>query len=287
MGTSWPQSVTNWLFENWLGIIAIPVGIYFSWHYYRKSLRTKAITYTCDSLVLISPSVEPDDKLQISWEGRDVPRVTRTNVAIWNSGTETIEGSSVVASDPLRIEATGGARLLRATVINRTRDVTHADMPNINEMQVRLRFEYLDAKDGLAVEVLHTGEPGSIAVKGTVKGIPTGIAELDRSKWDRRIMGGALVLLVPMMVLVLAIFVTLPAFFAYQAYNAPWPKNLVYGGQTLAFLVLLWLIIRPEIRRGKPQPYRIAGVPDQLAESLGRANSKSSIANDQRTAVGD
>lgn len=265
----------KWIASNWLSIISIVIGVGVSWHYYRKSERTVALSHTSTDAILMSPAHEPDDRLRITWEGIDVPRVTKTSVAVWNSGTDTIRGDSLIESDPLRITVPDDAQLLRANLLTRTRDVTEAQIVAIGNHAAVIQFKFLDANDGLSVEILHTGDSGQISVEGTVVGIPLGVSQLDRNKWDRRIGIGVGVVFVPVILAVLLMVMAIPFGFAYLAYASSWPKNLLY---VVCDALLLWFVYDMfRDNKKSERPYRIAGVPDSLARGLGRSITQMQI----------
>ena len=179
----------NWLTTNWFNVIAFIVPIYIGFEFYRRSLRDKTVQHAWEDVVVISPEEPHDEELRIIYGGREVPKVTRSRLAFWNSGRVTVDGSDVLTQDPLRIEAAEGDRILRVLVVKRSREITGGDLPSVNEKQAIIRFGFLDRNDGFIIEVLHTGSPGSLLLKGTIKGIPNGSTALDRDRGIRWFFG--------------------------------------------------------------------------------------------------
>jgi len=262
--------------ENWLAIFSILIGAFvswiISWFYFRKSTRTKALSYTTSDVAIVWPETRnDDDALKITYHGREVPRVTSTTVAIWNSGTDTIDGNDILSDEPLQINAVSGIQILRVQVLERTRDIIIGDIPVIGSSKAIVRFRYLDAKDGVAIEVLHTGGLDAMSVTGTVKGIPDGIKPLDRTQADRWILNIFRFVLAPISLILIVPMLSLPAIAAYHALSKPWPRNLISSASYLAIYLVIFLAARTGWKVDQDTgPHRISGVPDKLAARLGR-----------------
>lgn len=266
----------DFLQTNWLTIVGLLIGGLISWFitwvYFRKGERTKALSYTTSDVAVVWPeNRHDDDALKITYHGREVPRVTSTTIAIWNSGTETIDGDDILDDEPLTLNMAEGVQILRVQVLERTRDIIIGDIPGVGSHKAIIRFRYLDAKDGAAFEVLHTGGLDALTVSGTIKGIPEGVKPLDREHFDRWMMRFMLFILAPMAVLVMVPMLALPAVGAYNALGKPWPANVISAGSYLLIYLLIFVAARSGWKMDSDTgPHRISGVPDKLAAKLGR-----------------
>lgn len=67
--------------------------------------------------------------------------------------------------------------MLRATALRVTRNVCNAkvEIATPGRDEVHVEFAYLDQQDGVAIEILHTGEATAPTVFGTIIGIPKGL----------------------------------------------------------------------------------------------------------------
>jgi hypothetical protein len=116
------------------------------------------------------------NEVEISFRGQVVERLTRTHIVFWNSGKALLRGSDIVEDDPLRCECAEGSRILDARVVTSTRPSTkfavqfNSNIPD----RVAFTFDYLDPGDGAVVELLHTDPERYPAIRGTMRGVPTG-----------------------------------------------------------------------------------------------------------------
>ncbi|WP_342658246.1 hypothetical protein NPJ82_02575 [Sphingomonas sp. NY01] len=266
----------DFIVNNWLTIVGLLIGGLISWLitwiYFKKGERTKALSYTTSDVAVVWPeNPDEDDALKITYHGREVPRVTSTTIAIWNSGTETIDGDDILADEPLTLHMADGVQILRVQVLERTRDIIIGDIPGIDSHKAIVRFRYLDAKDGAAFEVLHTGGLDALTVSGAIKGIPQGVKPLDREHFDRWMIRFFRFVLAPMFLIILIPMLALPAVGAYHALSKPWPANIISAGSYLLLYVLLIYAARSGWKMdSETGPQRISGVPDKLAAKLGR-----------------
>lgn len=120
--------------------------------------------------------------IEIRYEGVPVPRVTRTLVFFWNSGTESVRSEDV--RNPVTLSVDDGA-LLRATIIRSTRDEINARLNDPDPSDIVLEFSHLDRGDGCCVEVLHTGtDPMGVSLKAVIVGVRAGPRFLASPFWD-------------------------------------------------------------------------------------------------------
>lgn len=111
--------------------------------------------------------------INITYDNQPVEKVSSSVFVIWNSGNKVINGDSLKTIDPLRIEACDDVRILRYNiqrVNNKTNNIQIYAEPRFKK-KLLISFDFLEKKDGLRIEVLHTGSRESLAVKGTLIGV--------------------------------------------------------------------------------------------------------------------
>ena len=162
-----------------IGLIGIILGIIgiFS---YKISKSIAKPSYQKSSLRLIGREEDnlPKD-VKVTYKGNEVDRLTKTTLTIWNNGSETLDGNDVVDSDPLLISFEPNNRILSYKVIKRTKKANAFELVNFDNSpnKLGLKFEYLDPKDGVVIELLHDSEKRYPVFSGTVKGIPNGFVD--------------------------------------------------------------------------------------------------------------
>lgn len=167
-----------WRFVNqgWVGAVIGLIGILAAVVMFRLSRRQALAAFQIRSLRLLGhePEKLPQD-VEVRFQGKRVPRLTKSFIVFWNAGQATITGQDVVASDPLRVLCEEDAEVLSATSARVTRPVINFQAhPSTHGANVTLlTFDFLDPGDGAVVEVLHTGSARA-SIAGTIKGIPAG-----------------------------------------------------------------------------------------------------------------
>lgn len=156
-----------------IGISGILIGIFFSYIFYRFSLREKEPSYILNSTNLIQDFTQRFADLDISYKGKPITNFTVTKISFWNDGKGTISGDDITNIDPLRITITKENIILDPKIIysknkaNQIRIDLSEDRKNLF-----IHFDYLDHKDGCKIQLLHTGTDSSdITIKGTIKGV--------------------------------------------------------------------------------------------------------------------
>lgn len=162
-----------------IGIITFIIGCLL----YRASRIGPRPVYQFGALRLIGKEEqELPGEVKVLFSNRAVPRLTKTHLILWNSGKATLEGENIVVDDPLRLEFSKGAQVVKVHFPKITRKANNftarinPDSPN----QVICNFDYLDVRDGVVIELLHTDKERYPKVQGSIRGIPKGILNWGR-----------------------------------------------------------------------------------------------------------
>ncbi len=160
--------------ELWLGVIGIGlsvVGIPLAVVLARNTKKHPTVRTVADFDVLMSSDHGIVRALSIAYGGKDIERVSRTNVAFWNHKGDTIQGVDIVGHDPFRLQLTEGDIALQITPLSVSREQCKifADIDPDDSTRVLLTFDFLDGGDGGVFEILHLGIDAPV-VGGTIRG---------------------------------------------------------------------------------------------------------------------
>ena len=112
----------------------------------------------------------------MTFEGREVERLSTSYMVIWNSGTNPLHGSEIVDTDPLRVRLTDSSIILDIDVLGSTKQtnkVVLAESDVGEPGSVAVKYDYIDSEDGIVLGVVHTSkkEPEFVGVS---KGVSDG-----------------------------------------------------------------------------------------------------------------
>lgn len=174
-------AVVDWLSTPWIGTVFAIVSLALAIYFYRKSKSVSRLAYLVDEISVVGgASAQFPKDLEITFGGTAVPRVTAGRVMLWNSGTTTIKGDQIVASDPLRFEVPEGCEILRGTIVKFTRRA-NAVVLKLADNAITIEFDYLDPDDGVAIGIYHSADRGKIGCYGTLRGLSGGPVSLGQS----------------------------------------------------------------------------------------------------------
>lgn len=165
---------------NWIALSVGVLGIVASVVSYKLSQRAPEPCYVVASQRLIGESAILSPHVAVTHDGKPLPRVTSTRIVFWNSGKAPIRASDVIPDDPIRIRLSGGARIIDASVRKVSRKANGLQIfPTTFDKEngeIRIEFKFLDAGDGVTVDLLHTGKETELPrLTGTIVGVPNGI----------------------------------------------------------------------------------------------------------------
>lgn len=178
-----PQGPLEFIGQGWFSSSIGLAGLVIGFILYAKARVRPVLAYQRRDILLIGGNQRMlPDEVQISFRGAPVPHLAGTYMVIWNAGGNSIRGSDIVNSDPLRFVFPAEVQVLRVRVLSTTRDVIdfRAVPSDTQHSEILWTFDFLDPGDGAAVELLHTGRRGDSEVRGTIRGLPKGLTSRGR-----------------------------------------------------------------------------------------------------------
>jgi len=160
-----------------------------------------------------------------------------------NFGQVPIANSDLAASDPLRIEITGG-KVLDIALASVTRDVCQISLGQVSnsngKIVANVSFDFLDKLDGGLIQIVTEGESAHVSFKGTVIGMPQGLVEGKNSKSS--IIFPDLGCILPIIIQIAAL-ISVP--FVYRQLNGSWEDIWLLLIPVAALVLPLALTIPP------------------------------------------
>lgn len=186
--------VTGALSVGWVGSVLGIVGLIVAALTYLATRQRTKLAFAHSSQRLLGHKDEGlPQGISVKFMGADIPRLSRSILAIWNEGEKTIHQSDLVPADPLRISVGQDGKILTVTTLDVSRDVNRISFNiGINgPHEVLIAFDFLDQHDGAVVEILHTSENRTAKVLGTVRGLPRGVSDygvlVTKSQFERKL----------------------------------------------------------------------------------------------------
>jgi len=173
------QTIIKLLNQNWVGVLIGIIGLFAAYLFYRRSLIRPQLVFRSNTIHVVGKNPEFPSKLKIFYGDKEVRKVVKTSIVLWNDGNTTFSSDQITLSDPLRIEINGESELLDVDVprVSRAVNAFIANISPTNPNTINITFDYLDPKDGALIRILHTKEV-NVNVTGTLRGLPSGVRNL-------------------------------------------------------------------------------------------------------------
>lgn len=164
--------------ENAFGVFSLFIGAVFSYYFYLKSLKRKAISYRSLSSTLFSGRSAGDlPKLEIFYDRMAISNIARTRLCVWNSGNEIVDVNDLVSASPLTVRASSSesgaeiCRILDCRLLASSRNASNcAAVLQPSDNIIALGFDYLEANEGFVVDIIHS-QKAKFELAGAVKGV--------------------------------------------------------------------------------------------------------------------
>lgn len=136
----------------------------------RKNKTTKEMTFVQKSNVLIHKKQSKFDKLFISYDNQKVDDLCVSKIAIWNSGNTTISNTDIVETRELTFVTNEENVILDAEILGVSEETNKFSLHFIDNKTVKVIFDYIDQKDGMVVQIIHTGLSENLVLSCKIKG---------------------------------------------------------------------------------------------------------------------
>ncbi|MBZ5551141.1 MAG: hypothetical protein LAO21_00365 [Acidobacteriia bacterium] len=128
--------------SGWFSVASFTIGalgIVLAVVFYRRTRRTKTLSFAHRSVSIFRNNTPLISKLQVTYEGKATKTLTLTHLAFWNSGNETIRNIDFVENDALRI-LIGEGEILDAELLCETHKGNMIVVSEPSDSSVALSF---------------------------------------------------------------------------------------------------------------------------------------------------
>lgn len=155
--------------QAFLGLLAVSSFIY-AIICQRLNKERKEFSYCVKSNVLIRKKKSKFEKLSITYDGNHIDNLCVSRYTIWNSGNRTLNRSDIVDTKELTISIAETYEILDVELIACSEETNNFSIQKIDKQTAKIFFEYADKKDGLVVQIIHTGTDEDITIDCKIKG---------------------------------------------------------------------------------------------------------------------
>jgi hypothetical protein len=144
--------------------------VYEIWSHIFNSKRL-GFTTACTAYEIIRQGKQFLDSVTIKCNDFHVDNLTVTVLTIWNSGNGVINSTDIVKDQPLRIINQNNAEILSVEIIGCAESSNQFAFSNdCSSDGIIIHFDYVDVREGIVVQIIHTGDRKSFDVDCKIKG---------------------------------------------------------------------------------------------------------------------
>ncbi len=136
----------------------------------QKNKERKEFSYCLKSNTLIRGKKRKFDKLSITYDGQRIDDLCVSRFTIWNSGNKTLNRTDMVDSKELTISVIDKCKVLDVELIACSEETNDFLVKKVDEHTVKIFFEYVDKKEGIVAQIIHTGTDEDIKIDCKIKG---------------------------------------------------------------------------------------------------------------------
>jgi len=171
-----------YLNPGWIGVFLGAIGVAFGiYQIVRRTGPQLKYQYMNQSLIEAGGGLLPNE-IVVQYDGKQVPRVSRSQIIIWNAGLTAVRGEDVIPDHLINFVFGGNAQILKVEITRYTRNANKSFVSVDNQDRKRFiyTFSFLDRNDGVLIRILHTGDNTQPKCLGTIIGMPKGVEYFGR-----------------------------------------------------------------------------------------------------------
>lgn len=146
------------------------IGTIWGFYSHGVSNRKQCFAAKYSSYEIIKQGKNTIKNLELTFDGKEIHDLTITKFAIWNCGNKVIHGTDIVPTQKLRVIADESTDILEAQIITESDESNCFQINDKENSEVILDFDYVDSREGIVLQILHTGNIDSLKVDGKIKG---------------------------------------------------------------------------------------------------------------------
>lgn len=180
------KEIFDFFNQGWVGSLIGVVGVVFGivgLFSFKIARSTAKPSYQKSSIRLLGREEDKlPDEVKVSFKGKEVERLTKTTIVLWNDGTEVLGKEDMVETSPVSIEFESGVNILSYKINKYSKESNKFELykSDGHDNRVIVDFLYMDPKDGVTIELLHDSESRYPEVNGIIKGLPKGFEDLGK-----------------------------------------------------------------------------------------------------------
>lgn len=150
------NSSVVWIILSVCSLIGIPSFI-FAIYTWIKGKNKKRVSTEKKSYRIVKKSKRSIDRLKLFFDDKEIEDVAITQIALWNSGNEEIRKDDIASERPICIKSKNNANILDAEISVESETSNKFIIKSVASKCIKIDFEYFDKKEGIVVQVIHTG----------------------------------------------------------------------------------------------------------------------------------
>lgn len=135
-----------------------------------RNKEKKEFSYSLKTNHLIRKKKSEFEKLHITYDNQKIENLCVSKFAIWNSGNRTLNDVDMVETKELTIYTLNESKILDYELVLSSEKTNNFSIQRIDEHTIKIFFKYVDKKDGIIVQVIHTGYEEDIQIDCKIKG---------------------------------------------------------------------------------------------------------------------
>ena len=147
------------------------ISIVFAIVIYNLSKKKSQLSYSIKEFSVVGSDHSSFlEDLELRFQGKEVSRVTASDVLFWNSGNTTYRNEDIIQKDKIRLVVNDNCKILKSEVKNSSCDTNDFNLyTRVNEVEVD--FLHIEPQQGAKFRILHTSSIGNISMRGSLIGL--------------------------------------------------------------------------------------------------------------------
>jgi len=154
---------------TFISFVLAVIAILLAYWFYKKGKKITSISFEIYTKNFIENGIDKYPNLKIEYGNEILSNFSITEIAVRNTGSESIKKNDIAPNDRLRVSIKKPFKILEYEILFKSNDSIKFLILNVNDEYV-FEFDYLNPSDEALIHFIHNGTPDQIVVRGAIIG---------------------------------------------------------------------------------------------------------------------
>lgn len=167
------SAILSFFNQGWVGVLVGAIGVAIALYTIFRRTKGRLIYQQSGIRLLDTGHSSLVDNVTVLYAEKQVPRISLSHVAIWNSGRSAVRLSDVSERGPISLQLIGEGEILEANLqVTSAAESSPVITLSSDRKSLVVGFSFFNPNHGVIIRMIHTSGKSNVLVSGTLIDLP-------------------------------------------------------------------------------------------------------------------